>query len=145
MSCRQANRGIPMAALALSLVLSACSTQRVTPITKLEEKRICIVQSSHDMGRGAATFAEAYRSALADRGYQPEILPSTAMSWACPVTSRYAAGWNWDGPIRYLGYAELRVYEKGKEIGRARFDARSSRLISAENEIRAMVDELFPR
>ena len=145
MSCRQANRGIPMAALAMSLLLSACSTQRVAPITRLDEKRICIVQASHDMGRGAATFAEAYRSALAARGYQAEILPSSAMPWACPVTSRYMAGWNWDGPIRYLAYAELRVYEKGKEVGRARFDSRFSRLISAENEIRAMVDELFPR
>lgn len=132
-------------ALAMSLLLSACSTQRVTPITKLEEKRICIVQASHDMGRGAITFAEAYRAALAARGYQPEIYPSDAKPWVCPVTSRYVAGWNWHGPIRYLAYAELRVYEKGKEVGRARFDARESRFISAEYEIRAMVDELFPR
>ena len=145
MCWRHVHRGIPMAALAMSLLLSACATQRVTAITKLEEKRICIVQASHDMGRGAVTFAEAYRAALAERGYQPEIHPPTAKPWACPVTSRYLAGWNWDGPIRYLGYAELRVYERGKEVGRARFDARNSRLISAENEIRAMVDELFPR
>jgi hypothetical protein len=125
------------------LLLSACSTKQVKPVAGLDVKRICIIESPAAVGAG--TFAEAYRKALEDRGYQVEVLPETAQPTICPVTTRYAARWNWDGPIRYLAYAELRVYEGGRTIGQARFDARASRFISAEHEIKELVDALFPR
>jgi len=124
-----------------ALLLCACSTTQVTPVTELQAKRVCIIEN----GRVGANFAEAYRKALEDRGYQAEVFMETARPSICPVTTRYTAGWAWDGPIRYLTYAELRVYSGTKEIGRAQFNARSSRFISAENEIREMVDALYPR
>jgi len=132
-----------LGAMAAMLLLSACSTKNVTPVAGLDVKRICIIESP--AGVGAGTFAEAYKKALEDRGYEVEVFPETARSSICPVTSRYAARWSWDGPIRYLAYAELRVYRGSETIGRARFDARNSRFISAEHEVKEMVDALFPR
>ena len=134
-------RKIILAATA-GLALSACATKQVSPIATLEQKRVCIIQNS---GVNAGTFAEAYQKALEDRGYQVEVWMETARNSICPVSTRYAAHWAFDGPIRYLAYAELRVYRDEKVIGRAQFNARNSRFINAEQEIREMVDALFPR
>jgi hypothetical protein len=130
-----------VAAIAV-FALGGCSTRQVTPVAGLDDKRVCIIQSS---GANAGTFAEAYQKALEERGYKVEVWMETARDSICPVTTRYAAGWRFDGPIRYLAYAELRVYKDQRVIGRAQFNARNSRFISAEQEIREMVDALYPR
>jgi hypothetical protein len=137
--CRHMKRPVVMAAV---LIAAACSTKQVKPVAALKDKRICIIEAS---GPNAGTFAEAYRKALEERGYAADVFMETARSSICPVTTRYAARWNFDGPIRYLAYAELRVYDEGREIGRAQFNARNSRFINAAQEIREMVNELFPK
>src|SRR5688572_2694108 len=66
-------------------LLFGCSTKQVTPVAKLDEKRVCIVQSA---GSGAGNFAEAYRKALEERGYHAEVFMETAQPSICPVTTR---------------------------------------------------------
>lgn len=131
-----------LGSVAAAALAAGCATKSVTPVAGLDDRRVCIIESS---GANAGTFADAYLKALQERGYAPERWSETARPSICPVTTRYSAAWSWDGPIRYLRYAELRVYRDGKTIGQARFDARNSRFISAENEIKEMVDALFPR
>lgn len=126
---------------ALALGLGACATKQVSPVGgAIEVKRICVIENP----RVRLDFLVSYKKALEERGLHVEVFPETAHLSICPVTTQYTANWRWD-MVLFLAYADLQIYNDGRTAGRAVFDARGSRFISAEGKIKEMVDDLFKR
>lgn len=130
-------------ALTAVLALCACATSRVAPVRSAAkepaQKRICVIENP----RVKPEFLESYRTALADRGYDVQVLRKAPPS-ECPLTSRYTANWAWD-LVFYLSYVELRVYRDGEQVGRAEFRARGSRFIDEQSKVKELVDQLLPK
>ena len=131
--------------IALALATGGCAIrQNVTPVARIEGKEICIIQND-SVKQG---FLETYMRVLNEKGYAVKTLPASAGLTACPVTSTYNGLWRWDLAL-YLAYAEIRVYDKGKQIGQAVYDASRgggslNKFINAENKIAELVNQLFP-
>jgi hypothetical protein len=75
-------------------------------------------------------------------------LPATASIIDCPITSTYTANWRWDLAI-YMAYADIKIYNGGKVIGEANYDAtraglNGGKFIDADKKINELVDQLFP-
>lgn len=134
---------LPIAGLAL-LGLGGCAIQqKVSPVSALESKEICVREN--DKVRDG--FLDSYRSALERRGYRVRLLTPNAPQDACRVTSTYTASWRWD-LASYMAYAEIRVYKDGQLAGEAIYDSRRGggnlgKFISADTKIRELADQLF--
>ena len=129
-----------LVALVAAGVLAGCASSQVSPVAKLEAKRICVIENSKVRG----DFITAYRKALMDRGFEIQMLPETAQLDACPVTSRYVAYFWWD-MVFYMRNAQIDVYTDAKPAGRATFEAGGSRFFSTEEKVKELVTQLFPR
>jgi hypothetical protein len=151
-ACRTNNicREIPLNArficiAALAAAVSGCAIrQNVKPVEALEVKQVCIVEST-GVKPG---FLEAYKRTLSNKGYQIRQLPATASLLDCPVTSTYTATWRWDLAL-YMDFAEIVVYEGGKQIGKATYSARGgagnmNKFIDADKKVGELVNQLFP-
>lgn len=133
-------------ALGALLSLGACAIrQDIVPVTFAPSaaREVCIIE--HTPTR--TTFRDAYQQALLDRGFQPRIVPANSPTSICPVTTTYVARWSWDFTI-YMAYAEMRVFNDGRQVGRAVYDsrmggARFDKWIDAEIKVRELVDQLY--
>lgn len=126
--------------LIAALALAGCASKQVSRVDTRGETRVCIIENP----RVLHDFLGAYRRALEERGFTVEVLPETARPTACPITTMYTAHWRWD-LVLYLASADLRVYRDGVQAGRAVHAARQSRFFAAEDKIKELVNELFPR
>lgn len=135
--------------LALLAVVAALSTgcainQTVKPVERFADKKVCII-SNPAVREG---FMVSYKQALEAKGYIVQQLPAQASIVECPITSTYVANWRWDLAI-YMTYANIKVYNSGKPIGEAIYDAKragmnTGKFIDADKKIRELVDQLFP-
>ncbi len=129
----------------LCIALTGCAIhQTVRPVEQFEDKQVCIVESPSVR----AGFLDAYKRALVAKGYVVKQLPQSASLVECPITSTYTATWQWDLAI-YMAYAEITVYNNGKPIGKATYDARRgggnmSKFIDADKKISELTNQLFP-
>lgn len=137
---------IPLA-LTATLLLGGCSiSQTVTPAALSADMapEICLIPAK-DIRTG---FTDAYTAALKAKGFRTRLLAYDASPTACPVVSGFTATWAWNMAL-YLMYADIRVYQRGEEVGRAEYDARYGGLgfakyINAEKKINEMTGQLFP-
>ena len=137
---------IPLA-LTATVFLGGCSiSQTVTPVALSADlaPEICLIPAK-DIRTG---FTDAYAAALKAKGFQTRLLSYDASPAACPLVSNFTATWNWNMAI-YLMYADIHVYQRGEEVGRAEYDARYGGLgfdkyINAEKKINEMTNQLFP-
>ena len=131
--------------IVLALATSGCAIlQNVTPVARFEGKDICIVQND-SVRKG---FLETYTRVLGAKGYAVKELPASAGPTTCRVTSTYRARWQWDLSL-YLAYAEIRVYDKGEQIGLAIYDTsgggfNTKKFNDAEETVAELVKRLFP-
>jgi hypothetical protein len=129
----------------LAGVCAACSaTQEVAPLASVESREVCIVEN----GAVRPDFLNAYRSNLAELGYQVQIYFSErAARSACAMVSTYDAEWAFERfstSSVYMSEAEIRVYQDGQLAGSAVYDS-PRRSADAEPKIRELVQELFPQ
>lgn len=133
-------------ALACLLGLSACAIkQEVRRAGALTEREICVTQNA----AVRKTFEESLNRSLRNQGYVVKSVPGDSAITACPVTITYTANWRWDLAM-YMAYAEIRVFNTGREEGRAIYDStrgggNMGKFIDAEKKIDELVRELVPR
>jgi hypothetical protein len=135
-----------LAFVAICLVaLSGCAIhQTVKPLDRFESRSVCIVENA-DVRPG---FLEAYKGALAERGYKVKTLVPGSSLIECPITSTYTANWHWDLAM-YMSFADITVYNNGKPAGKATYDSthgggNMSKFIDAKKKITELVNQLYP-
>jgi hypothetical protein len=134
--------------LPLLVLAAGCSIrQDVKPVTpaELASKDICVRENT----AVRPGFLEAYKQALENKGFNVRVIEPTAGVTACPLLTTYTANWRWDLAM-YMAYAEMTVYRDGGEIGKAVYDSlmgggRMDKFIKADEKVRELVDQLFPR
>ena len=132
-------------AISLALALSGCAIrQTVKPVEYFTEKEVCIIENPNVK----TGFLQTYKRALSAKGYVARQLPSSASIVECNITSTYSANWLWDLAL-YMAYAEIKVYNRGKPTGEAKYDSRSGsgnmgKFIDAEKKVDELVNQLFP-
>ncbi|WP_217475846.1 Sbal_3080 family lipoprotein [Stutzerimonas stutzeri] len=140
---RAASLFLPLALLALA----GCSIkQTVTPAALSAEltPEICTVPA---IGLRAG-FGVAYQQALRDKGFRTRQLAPGSDPARCPLSTTYTGTWRWD-LLLYMSYADIRVYQNGRQVGRAEYDARwgsgrPDKFIDAESKIKELTQQLFP-
>jgi len=131
--------------IGVAAMLSGCAIhQNVRPVEKMEAREVCIVEN----GNVRSGFIESYKRALATKGYLVRQLPASASLIECPITSTYTANWRWD-LATYMAFAEIKVYNNGKPVGEAKYDAmrgggNMGKFIDADKKIVELVHQLFP-
>ncbi|MFG6447048.1 Sbal_3080 family lipoprotein [Roseateles sp. BYS180W] len=129
----------------LAFTLSGCAIhQNVKPVGNLDQKQVCVIENPSIR----SGFLDAYVRSLNAKGYQVRKLPLSASLVECNITSTYTAHWRWDLAL-YMAYAEIKVYNVGKPIGEAKYDATRgmgsmNKFIDADKKISELVDQLFP-
>ncbi len=140
-------RAWPATSITMLLVLSACTIQQqVHPVSvsASQAREICVVETTSVREH----FLDAYSNALTDKGLKVRVLPEGSPLNTCPLTSTYAAKWQWDLAL-YLSYASLKVYRNGHLDGEALYDGtgaglNANKFIKAEAKVRELTDQLFP-
>ncbi|APA66567.1 Sbal_3080 family lipoprotein [Janthinobacterium sp. 1_2014MBL_MicDiv] len=130
---------------AVMFLFTGCAIhQTVKPVGNFATKEVCILNNP-DVRVG---FMVAYKRALEGKGYVARQLPVTASIIECPLTSTYTANWRWDLAM-YMHYANIKVYNNGKVVGEAVYDAKraglnTGKFIDADQKIGELVNQLFP-
>lgn len=128
------------------LGLSGCAIkQDVRRAGALAEREICVTQNAA-VRKG---FEDSLNKSLRSQGYSVKSVPADSAVTVCPVTVTYTANWRWDLAM-YMAYAEIRVFNAGREEGRAIYDStrgggNMGKFIDAEKKIDELVRELVPR
>jgi hypothetical protein len=130
-------------ALALGMILLAsCSiNDRVEPLSVSKVTKLCLKTNK----------------AVHMSGFLPEIIHQferhgvTATSYkgarpkGCRYHGDYVARWTWDVAM-YLNFAEIKIYDRGKQIGLVEYDARVAQFhIGKFGTTRSKLDPLFDR
>lgn len=133
--------------LAVMLAITGCSIkQTVTPASLSLDlpPEICLIPAE-----GLRTgFNTTYTALLKDKGFQTrELTPGSSPS-TCALSTTYIGTWNWDLAL-YMSYADIRVFENGRQVGQAEYDSRwgggrLDKFIDAETKITELTDQLFP-
>lgn len=125
-------------------LLAACSTvQKVEPAVTAQGETLCIIHNT----TVREAFLNAYRDALASKGYQVQVVPFGAGIDACPLITVYNASWTFHMPMYYMNRAQMIVYRDGKAIGNAMYSAHTagpSRFIRAEAKVQELVGLMLP-
>ena len=133
----------------VAVLLAGCGSiqQVVKPVvsSSSEPRDICVI----DNPAVRESFLAAYRKALSERGFAVRTLPAGSSVASCPLTSTYTANWRWDLAL-YLAYTNLKVFQSGQLGGEALYDsmgagASTSKFVNAEEKIRELTSQLFPR
>lgn len=140
-------RVAPLFILAAAVAASGCSIkQTVTPATLSAELRpeICMIPALNLR----AGFTSAYQGELTAKGFMTRMLPPGSSPDRCELATTFIGNWGWDLAL-YLKYADIRVYERGRQVGHAQYDARwgggrLDKFISAESKIAELTSQLFP-
>ncbi|AHL77364.1 hypothetical protein CH92_20680 [Stutzerimonas stutzeri] len=139
-------RAAPLFLLIATLSITGCSIkQTVTPASLSAElaPEICTIPA---VGLRDG-FNTTYQQLLRDKGFKIRQLAAGSSPERCPLSTTYTGTWRWD-LLLYMNYADIRVFERGRQVGQAEYDARwgSGRLdkfISAENKIAELTHQLF--
>ena len=133
-------------ALAIASMLGCSIKQTVDPaqLSPTLQPEICMI-AEPGVREG---FNHAYGAALQAKGFTLRQLPAGSSPSRCPLSTTYTGTWRWDVAL-YMRYAEIGVFEGGKRVGRAVYDARSGggrldKFIDAESKIYELADKLFP-
>lgn len=130
--------------LAVVVLLQGCSiSQKVTPVARKDMAELTVIENPAVKN----TFLDALKKAVEEQGVTAHVGPAATTPEDYPYAMTYTANWTWDMAL-YLVYAEINVFEKGKEIGKAVYDsrrggARMDKFINAENKVKELVGELF--
>jgi len=135
--------------IALLIGTSACVINQTVRAVRLNEdlgRKIVIVPEKEGV---RSSFTEAYSAALKVKGLSVVEKPFGTPLTDYPLASTYVARWSWD-LATYMSYAEIHIFEHGREIGHALYDSRmgggriDKKFINAEEKINELVDQLFP-
>ncbi|MCW8156111.1 hypothetical protein D7243_07910 [Stutzerimonas stutzeri] len=140
-------RAAPLPVLFAMLFMTGCSIkQTVTPANLSAElaPEICTIPA---VGLRAG-FNTTYQQLLRDKGFKTRQLAAGSSPTSCPLSTAYTGTWRWD-LLLYMSYADIRVYENGRQVGQAEYDARwgsgrPDKFISAEDKIAELTHQLFP-
>jgi hypothetical protein len=130
---------------AIATLSTGCAiNQTVKPVERFADKTVCIINNPAVRDG----FMVSYKQALEAKGYITQQMPANASIVECPITSTYVANWRWDLAL-YMTFANIKVYNGGKPIGEAVYDANraglnTGKFIDADKKIRELVDQLFP-
>ncbi len=133
-------------AAAVSVITGCSIKQTVIPAQLSAEltPQICMIPAE---GLRAG-FNSTYKTILKGKGFSiRELSPHTSPS-SCPLATTYTGQWGWDFAL-YMKYADIRVYEHGRQVGHAEYDSRwgggrLDKFIDAETKITELADQLFP-
>lgn len=134
--------------LAATLAMTGCSIkQAVTPASISTDlpPEICMIPAK-DLRAG---FNTTYTTLLKEKGFHTrELTPGSSPS-TCALSTTYIGTWSWDLAL-YMSYADIRVFENGRQIGQAEYDSRwgggrLDKFIDAENKITELTNQLFPQ
>lgn len=131
------------AALALGLILlSSCSiNDRVDPLPAAKMTKICLktneaVHMSGFLPELIHQFERHGVSATSYSGRRPK---------GCRYHGSYVARWTWDMAM-YLNFAEIKIYDRGKQVGLVEYDARVAQFhIGKFGTTRSKLEPLFDR
>lgn len=129
------------------IALSGCSIkQTVTPVafSGVQATEICMIPAE---GLRAG-FNSTYTAQLRNKGFQTRELPPGTPPANCALSTTYIGQWSWDMAL-YMSYADIQVFENGRQIGQALYDstsggARMGKFIDAQTKIIEMTNQLFP-
>lgn len=133
------------ALVALAASLAGCAiTQTVAPAGRPAGGEICLIQNSEVVQDG---FHPTLVGVLEKKGFRVRTLPDKSRPAECPLSASYEAIYRWDLAI-YLAKVDLRVYDDGREVGRALYDSLSgganmNKFIRTEAKLVELVDQLF--
>ncbi|MDQ0669178.1 MULTISPECIES: Sbal_3080 family lipoprotein [Pseudomonas] len=140
---------IPLAPIliAMTLTITGCSIkQTVAPATLSNDQppEICLIPAE---GLRAG-FNTTYTAQLRSKGFQTREVAAGSPPSVCTLSTTYIGKWTWDMAL-YMYYADIRVYEQGRQVGQAEYDAswgggRLDKFIDAQNKIIELTDQLFP-
>jgi hypothetical protein len=141
-------RAVSLFMLVSVFAISGCSIkQTVTPATLSAElaPEICMIPAPNLR----AGFTTAYQASLAEKGFRTRLMTPGSSPSRCALSTTFIGNWGWDLAL-YMKYADIRVYEKGRQVGHAEYDARwgggrLDKFISAEQKIAELTHQLFPR
>jgi len=131
------------AALALGLILLAsCSiNDRVDPLPVAKMTKICLKtnEAVHMSGFLPELIHQFERHGVKATSY------NGARPKGCRYHGNYVARWTWDMAM-YLNFAEIKIYDRGKQIGLVEYDARVAQFhIGKFGTTRSKLDPLFDR
>jgi hypothetical protein len=137
-----------LAALVSVLAVSGCSIkQNVTPaaFVSTQAPQICMIPAQ-GLRQG---FHTTYKQQLVNKGFEVRELQPSASPSECALSTRYVGNWSWDLAL-YMVYADITVFQQGRQIGQAKYDAkwggaRLDKFIDAEQKIIELTDQLFPQ
>ncbi len=133
--------------LIAAIAISGCSIkQNVTPAALSAElaPEICMIPALNLR----AGFTRAYQASLVEKGFRTRLMRPGSSPDRCTLATTFIGRWGWDLAL-YMKYADIRVYEKGRQVGQAEYDARwgagrLDKFISAEKKIAELTGQLFP-
>jgi hypothetical protein len=135
-----------IALLAAALLVSGCATvEHATPVVP-GSREICVIANPNLMRR---EFGVQYQEALTAKGFAVQWLAADSPVATCPLSTTFTAEWSWD-VMTYLMYVEFRVYQDGRPVGEAVYDARGTgpipkKFTNHQVRIKELVDHLFPQ
>lgn len=140
-------RAASLFTLITAIAISGCSIkQTVTPATLSAElaPEICMIPALNLR----AGFTSAYQASLVEKGFRTRLMASGSSPDRCALATTFIGRWGWDLAL-YMKYADIRVYEQGRQVGQAEYDARwgggrLDKFISAEDKIAELTHQLFP-
>lgn len=141
-------RAVSLFMLVSAFTISGCSIkQTVTPATLSAElaPEICMIPAPNLR----AGFTTAYQASLTEKGFRTRLMTPGSSPDRCALATTFIGNWGWDLAL-YMKYADIRVYERGRQVGHAEYDARwgggrLDKFISAEQKIAELTHQLFPR
>ncbi|WP_312514054.1 Sbal_3080 family lipoprotein [Stutzerimonas nitrititolerans] len=140
-------RAASLFTLITTIAISGCSIkQTVTPATLSAElaPEICMIPALNLR----AGFTSAYQASLVEKGFRTRLMAPGSSPDRCALATTYIGRWGWDLAL-YMKHADIRVYEQGRQVGQAEYDARwgggrLDKFISAEDKIAELTHQLFP-
>lgn len=127
------------------ILATACTiTKEVKPVKTTEISRVCI---QHNPSVHMKGFEPTLQRLIETRGIRTNRFTGDAPA-DCQFILRYTANWYWDLAM-YLTYTRIDIFEDGRVIGTAVYDARrgSARLSkfgSTESKLDPLVSKLLP-
>ena len=140
-------RAASLFTLITAIAISGCSIkQTVTPATLSAElaPEICMIPALNLR----AGFTSAYQASLVEKGFRTRLMAPGSSPDRCALATTFIGRWGWDLAL-YMKHADIRVYEQGRQVGQAEYDARwgggrLDKFISAEEKIAELTGQLFP-
>lgn len=140
-------RAASLFTLITAIAISGCSIkQTATPATLSAElaPEICMIPALNLR----AGFTSAYQASLVEKGFRTRLMAPGSSPDRCALATTYIGRWGWDLAL-YMKHADIRVYEQGRQVGQAEYDARwgggrLDKFISAEDKIAELTHQLFP-